>query len=137
MVEVGDGFLHGETVSDEVLPGLAEAIERRRLAVGLGKGHLASAAGLSREGLAPLLKGYRRAYNDSTIIGLARALRWEVDWYERLQHGEPPTEAEGSASEALDERLTRLEDEVREIRRMLLEIVGTPEDAPEEAGRSQ
>lgn len=119
-----------------VLPGLAAAIERRRLAVGLGKGRLAAAAGLSREGLAPLLKGYRRAYNDSTIIGIARALRWEVDWYERLQQGEAPAEVEASPADGLDERITRLEDEVRGIRQMLLEIVGTPEGAPEEAGRS-
>lgn len=77
----------------ESVPGMAEAIERRRLDLGLTKGELAERAEVTRQGLDPVRRGERRDYNDRTIIGVARALRWEVDWYARLCDGREPVEA--------------------------------------------
>lgn len=76
--------------SDEVVPGMAEAIERRRRELGLSPGDFATAAGLTRQGLDPVRKGYRRAYQDKVRLGVARALAWPLDAIDRLLAGEDP-----------------------------------------------
>lgn len=123
-------------MSDQVVPGMADAIERRRLVLGLGKGQLASKAGLSREGLSPILKGYRRSYNDASVIGVARALRWQVDWYDRLQHGDAPEEDTPGGAD-VETRLTLLEEAVAQIRQLLERGLDTSSDAPRADGGSR
>lgn len=82
-------------MSTEV-PGMADAIERRRLELGMTIGDLADAAGITRQGLDPVRRGEHRSYNDRTIMGVARALRWDVDWLDRLIAGRRPREVRGN-----------------------------------------
>lgn len=72
------------------VPGMAEAIDARRLELGLTIGNFADAAGLTRQGLDPVRQGLRRQYNDRTILGVARALRWPIDWLDQLEAGRTP-----------------------------------------------
>lgn len=81
-------------VASEINPAMADAVDRRRLQLGMTPGDFATAAGLTRQGLDPVRKGELRKYNDRTILGVARALRWEPDWYERLSSGRSPIEAQ-------------------------------------------
>lgn len=118
--------------SDDV-PGMAEAVEARRKRRKLSPGGFASAAGLTPTGLAPVRKGTRKDYSEKTTVGVARALRWPLDWYDRLLAGEDPAsfpdvdhgdvETTGAGEEADDlkatvERLTavveRLDQAVRD-----------------------
>lgn len=108
-------------MTDPVVPGMADAIERRRQAVGVGKGNLAKIAGVSRETLRPVLAGYRRAYNDETIFGLARALRWQNDWYQRLQAGDAPAELPPIDPE-IEARLRAMEDRFSRIETALARL---------------
>ena len=75
---------------EEVVPGLAEAIEARRIERRLTPGAFAKEAGLSAPGLAPLRKGYRRNYSDKVKLGVCHALAWSSDSIDRLMRGEPP-----------------------------------------------
>lgn len=101
------------------VPGMAEAIEARRLELGLTPGDLAESAGLTREGLRRVRAGSRRNYNDRTIFGVASALGWERDWYERLQRGEAPV-LNRAAPEANE--VSRLRAEVAELRRIVEDL---------------
>lgn len=92
---------------------MSEAVESRRQALGLSPGRFAEATGLTRQGAANVRSGKRRLYQDDTIHGVARALRWRRDWYERLLAGEEPEEDDHVPSgllDALDERLARVEE---------------------------
>lgn len=75
---------------EEVVPGMAAAIERRRLEVGITLGEFADSAGVTRQGLAPVRAGYRRAYRERLKFGVARALQWPSDAVDRLMAGEDP-----------------------------------------------
>lgn len=75
-------------MSEEVVPGMAEAIEGRREQLHLSPGDFAHSAGLTAQGLAPVRRGYRRQYQAKVRNGVARALRWPTDWYSRLIDGE-------------------------------------------------
>lgn len=78
----------------EIVPGMAEKIEERRLELDLSLGDFASQAGLTRQGLAPYRKGERRNYNDQAKRGVARALRWRHDAIDRLLAGVAPVALE-------------------------------------------
>ena len=83
---------------------LAEIIERRRRELGLTIGAFASTAGLTRQGLDPIRRGVLKSYEDRTIFGIARALRWAPDWYDRILHGGEPTPAdEGRTDNGVDD----------------------------------
>lgn len=69
---------------------MAEAVEARRLELGLSPDAFAAATGLTRTGAGNVRKGERRDYQDKTIIGVATALRWKRDWYDRLLRGDQP-----------------------------------------------
>lgn len=75
-------------MSDEVVPGMAEEVEARRLALGLSPGDFARLAGLTDQGLQPVRSGFRRNYQTKTRVGFARALQLPVDALERLMAGE-------------------------------------------------
>lgn len=113
-------------VAKDEVPGMAEAIEARRLDRQLSPTAFAKAAGLTTQGLVPVRRGLRRDYHDKVRTGVARALAWPLDWYDRIQAGDtdlPDTEhPDRPASEA--ERLTVLEGRVQRMRSDLLELRG-------------
>lgn len=75
---------------EQTVPGMSEAVEGRRKELRLRPGQFAEMAGLTPQGLDPVRKGYRRSYSDRTINGVADALGWPVDWYDRMLEGEMP-----------------------------------------------
>jgi hypothetical protein len=77
------------------VPGMAEAVEARWQALRLTPGTFAEASGLTRQGLDPVRAGERRSYKRATILGVAKALHWRDDWYDRLLAGEQPVEEVG------------------------------------------
>lgn len=84
-----------EQRNSERVPGMAEAIEGRRLALGLSPGDFAEATGLTAQGLMAVRKGYRRQYQDKLKLGVARALQWPPDAIDRLLSGEDPASFQG------------------------------------------
>jgi hypothetical protein len=78
------------TKKPEIVRGMAERVEARRRELGLTPGAFAEAAELTGPALAHVRAGHRRKYLDSTIFGVARALRWKTDWYERLLQDRDP-----------------------------------------------
>lgn len=105
---------------------MAEAIEARRRERQLSPGDFARRAGLTVQGLAPVRNGVRKGYQDKVRAGVARALAWPVDWYDRLLAGEdstsfPETEhpngphSDEARLSAVELRLDRIESAVREL----------------------
>jgi transcriptional regulator with XRE-family HTH domain len=91
--------------SEDVVPGMAEAIEERRLERGLTLKAFANTAGVTPQGLVPLRKGYRRNYREKLKIGVCTALGWTADSIDLLLNGQPPVRATdyGVALAALDQ----------------------------------
>jgi hypothetical protein len=118
--------VEGDGVSTTEVPGMAQAVETRRRERQLTPGEFAAAAGITAQGLAPVRKGQRRAYQDRVRIGVARALAWPEDWYDRLLAGQPVTDAPQSNGRTIDERLTALEERWSRIEAALdrLEMLG-------------
>jgi hypothetical protein len=77
-------------VAKSEVPGMARRVEARRRALGLTPGDFVKATGLSSQGAKNVRNGLRRDYLDDTIFGVARALRWTTDWYQRLLDDEDP-----------------------------------------------
>lgn len=75
------------------IDGLAEAVEARRKELGLTPGQFVEESGLTQPGLATVRNGEDRAYQEKTILGVAKALRWEIDWLDRLRAGTQPRPA--------------------------------------------
>jgi transcriptional regulator with XRE-family HTH domain len=88
----------------EIVPGMADAIEERRLARGLTPGAFAAAAGVTPQGLRRVRSGVRADYQDRLLLGVAKALGWRHDWYRRLQEGADPSDLVVSADVAGSER---------------------------------
>src|SRR5690349_22810425 len=96
---------------------MSAAIEARMLELGLAPGSFATAARLTPQGLEPVRAGERRSYQRKTIVGVARALRWPLDWYARLQAGDTdlPTVAHPDGEAGIEERLTALEEQMTRV----------------------
>ena len=109
-------------MADDLIPGMAEAIEARRRLLNLSVGELAAIAGITPQALSGYRKGERRdsPAADRTKRGLAIALQWPGDWYERLDAGEDastfqsPTWAEDRLRGLREER-ARIEAEIAEL----------------------
>lgn len=110
---------------------MADAIEARRLARQLSPGAFARAAGLTTQGLVPVRRGLRRDYHDKVRTGVARALGWPLDWYDRLQAGDtdlPDTEhpdrpaSDGERITALEHRVQRMRTDLTELRGLLEQL---------------
>lgn len=71
------------------MAGVADAIAERRQELGMNVEALVEATGVTRQGLAPLLRGERRAYQERLTMPVCRALRWTPDSIARLLDGEP------------------------------------------------
>lgn len=107
---------------------MAEAVEARRIELGLDPGSFAESADLTREGVRTVRAGHRRKYNDRTIFGVARALKWRSDWYDRLLEGLSPVPEDRAPDLAEEVRLLR--GEVRSLAdlvRRLDTAVGAPQ----------
>ncbi|HXH58430.1 hypothetical protein [Iamia sp.] len=102
---------------------MKDAVEQRRTALRLSPGAFAIAAELTRQGVSPVRAGRRRQYEDATIFGVATALRWEPDWYDRLLRGEPPIELTAPVGQdevtQLRADLSMLEGRVDELDRLI------------------
>lgn len=107
----------------DVVDGMAEAIKGRMDDLGLTPGLFIDLTGLTGPGLANVRKGHRRAYEPATIRGVAVALRWPLNWYERVQAGEDwrafPTEEHRPAPRSNADRINALEDEMADVRRTI------------------
>lgn len=79
-------------VTREIVPGMAEAIATQMRKRKLTPTTLAERTGLTVQGLAPLRRGERRAYQDRLKLPVAEALGWTPDSIDRLLAGEPPVE---------------------------------------------
>jgi hypothetical protein len=104
-------------VTADLVPGMAEAVEKRRWDLGLNPSAFAEAAGLTLPGTMPVRKGVRRNYEEKTRRGIARALQWPIDWYERLLAGEDPETFPGlvPVADSIDfnSRIARMPEHVR------------------------
>jgi hypothetical protein len=112
-------------VADDVVPGMAEAIEQRRIEVGLDKvGDFARAVGVTPEGLRPVRQGVRKHYHDKVKFGIARALRWPPDALDRLLAGEDPAgfEAHPAAADSGEGRLDAIEERFDRIESQLAHL---------------
>lgn len=71
---------------------MADAIEARRMELGLTVGELSARSGVTEPGLMPLRRGELREYRDASKIGLCRALGWTTNSIDLLMDGEPPVQ---------------------------------------------
>lgn len=103
------------------MPGMAQAIEERRLERGLTLTAFANAAGVTPQGLVPLRKGYRRNYREKLKIGVCTALGWTADSIDLLLNGQPPVRATdyGVALAALDQMTPVTRAELERVRQEL------------------
>lgn len=112
----------------EQVPGMAEAVANRMAQLGLSPTDLERASGLSNPQAKQVRDGVRKNYQHKTRLGIARALRWPLDWYDRLLAGEDAStfeEIEHRDSPAsVEERLSALE---REVRALAAELRGDGE----------
>jgi hypothetical protein len=114
-------------MSPEIVPGMAEAIEKRRIELQLSPGDFAAAAGLTRQGAGNVRRGVRRQYQDKVKIGVARALKWRADAIDRLLDGEQPVPLEPGPAEPADrdavfEALERLQAELDMLREKVTKL---------------
>lgn len=108
---------------EESVPGMKEAVEARRVSRHLSPGEFASEAGLTEQGLAPVRRGARKAYQDKVRRGVAVALAWPLDWYDRLLAGEDATQfpetEHPNRPRSTEQRLSSLEDRLDRIENLL------------------
>ena len=71
-------------MTEDTVPGMAEAVAARMDELAISPGEFAQEAELSRTALAKVRAGERRRYTVKTIRGVAGALDWPGDWYQRL-----------------------------------------------------
>jgi transcriptional regulator with XRE-family HTH domain len=102
--------------------GMAGTIEARRLALGLTVQDLIEQTGLTRPGLAPLLRGERRRYQERLTLPICRALKWTPDSIERLLAGEQPIELEPITR---PDELSALRAQVGELTTLVSELAAT------------
>lgn len=83
----------------ETVPAVADAITNRRRELALDLAEFIRLTGLSRQGLAPLLAGERRKYQERLTLPVCRVLRWTPDSIDRLFAGKPAIPNGGEASD--------------------------------------
>lgn len=119
-VDVANHLRQGDEVIDEPVPGMAECIQARCAELGLTPGGFADAAGLTRQGLTDVRSGRRKRYQGVTIYGVAKALRWKPDWYDRILDGQEPEPADEPIDDdrldAMDRKIDAIAEQVSEVR---------------------
>lgn len=119
-------------MADESVPGMADAIDARMRSLHLSPTDLERRSGLSSPQCLDVRAGKRKGYAMKTRRGIAQALRWPIDWYDRLVAGD-----DGAAIETVlwpiivtpEERLDALEAQMGEVQsalRRLLERLDRP-----------
>lgn len=101
-----------------LLDGLAEAVRTRMRELRLAPKDLEPRSGLTAQQWQHVRTGRRRNYQSRTIFGVAKALEWEPDWYDRILRGEAPVprstrssaHVHGEVPEELPDRLGALEE---------------------------
>jgi transcriptional regulator with XRE-family HTH domain len=78
---------------------LADAIEHRRVELGLSPSEFAEATGVTMEGLRRLRRGEVRRYQQRLTGPVCRILGWTPDSIDRLLSGQPPETVSGGVSE--------------------------------------
>ncbi len=87
----------------EVVGNLAEHMAARMAELGIDSvSELAKLAGVSREGLVPMVRGVRKQYQRRLTRPVCDALGWSHDSIERLLAGEPPVVAHTPVGPPLD-----------------------------------
>lgn len=77
----------------EIVPGMAEAIERRMVELGIeGPSDLVNRTGLTYQGLLDLRRGRRKRYQARLTVPVTRVLGWSPDSIDRLLRGEEPVQ---------------------------------------------
>lgn len=109
-------------VVSDVVPGMAEAIERRMIERGLSPSQFAAAAGVTYQGLLPLRRGERKRYQTKLKLGAARALGWPADAVDRLLAGEVPGEVDENDPE-LAERVSQMESRLQRVETAVDELL--------------
>lgn len=102
--------------------GMAELIEARRRALGLTVQDLIEQTGLTRPGLAPLLRGERRRYQERLTLPVCRVLKWTPDSIDRLLAGGPPVEIDEDAASIGPDAVAALHDQLDQLRRTVDEL---------------
>lgn len=106
---------------------MAEAIKGRMQQRGLTPSLFVELSGLTEPGLAPVRRGQRKRYAPRTIAGVATALRWPLDWYERLTVGDDwetfPDVTHPDRPLSDRERLTQVERQLADLRREVAALV--------------
>ena len=120
--------------ADGTVDGMAAKIEARRLALGLTVQDLIERTGLTRPGLAPLLRGDRRKYQERLTLPVCKALRWTPDSIERLLAGLDPAELELESVTSIDDA-SELRTHVGELGRLVSELAATVASLGEELSR--
>ncbi len=106
-------------------------VEKRRRELGLSPTDLAAATGLTVQGLLPLRKGHRRAYQHRLTDPVCRVFGWTPDSIERILAGGKPVLL--APSPPVDE-LAELRDRVAELEAqvgLLLEVSNLRAEADE------
>lgn len=114
-------------MAEQTVPHMAQAVESRRKELGLSPSDFAREAGLTVQGLAHVRKGTRRDYQDRVLNGVARALHWPNDWYQRILDGSdgtdlPHTEHAPKPS-TIEDRVAALEGQITDLREAVGQIV--------------
>jgi len=111
----------------DVVDGMARAVEDRRRELGITLPRFREITGLTDQALRNVRRGLRRRYAESTVMSVAGALSWEVDWYDRLLAGEEPVEVSspgrphGGGWAALEQHV-RLQAQVEELAARVQEL---------------
>lgn len=119
-------------MTDEQVPGMAEAVASRMLVEGIGPGDLLRLSGLSDTQCLEVRGGRRKAYAHKTLRGIAVALRWPLDWYDQLLSGVPGTalpDVDWPRERTTEERVEALEAGLAGLRadlQRLLDAVDPP-----------
>ncbi len=111
----------------EIVGNLAEHMAARMAELGIDSvSELAKLAGVSREGLVPMVRGVRKQYQRRLTRPVCDALGWSHDSIERLLAGDPPVIASAPATPLLDvdARLAQIDEKIDEV----IEVVAANRD---------
>ena len=109
-------------MSDQPWHDVGDAVRARRETLGLTQVELAQAANVSDSTIRVLETARRTSYRRGNLRAIARALGWPDDAIDRIRAGRPPDEELGEPVRlSTEDRIARLEAELRDLRALLAE----------------